>query len=115
MADDLQIDTTDFKGRRIICTKHQWRHHIVGSPHHEYMEGEEEAVILALKKPSFGMRFLDTDDPQTRCYYRMSATKDYYTKVIVKFENEDGDGDGFIVTAYMPDDVKPKEKPELQK
>jgi hypothetical protein len=77
------------------------------------MEDEKEAVIQALKNPSFGMRFIDTDDSQARCYYRISETKDYYTKVIVKFTNENGEGVGHIVTAYMPDNVKPNETPEL--
>lgn len=113
MAEDLQIDIIDFKGRRITCTKSQWQHHIVECPHHEYMEDEEDSVITALIDPQFGLRFIDEEFKNRRSYYKLSESKDYYTKVTVEFDNEDGEGDGRIITAYMPDSIKPNEKPEF--
>jgi len=113
MDADIHLDTTDFMGRRIVCTKTQWRDHIVGCKHHDYMEGEEEAVKNALIDPDYGMRHFDVDDPSKRCYYKSSPHRDYYTKVVVKFENSNGEGIGYIVTAFMPDNIRPGEKPEL--
>lgn len=113
MVEELQIDTTDYRGRRIICAKNYWEAHIVECPHHAYMEDEVDSVIDALKNPYLRMRFIDDEYINRRCYYKLSYSRDYYTKVIVEFLNDQGEGEGRIITAYMPDSMKPTEKPEL--
>jgi len=115
MDENIHLETTDFLGRRIVCTELQWKDHIVGCKHHDYMEGEEKTVIEALTDPDYGLRHIDADDPTKRCYYKSSPRKDYFTKVVVKFENENGEGLGYIVTAFMPDNIRPGEKPELKR
>jgi hypothetical protein len=35
------------------------------------------------------------------------------SKVIVEFKDNECNGIGYVVTAYMPEDITPNEKPEL--
>lgn len=111
-ADEIHFEVIDCKGCKIVCTKEQWFDHIAARPH-EYMEDEEERVKEAIRSPDFGLRHKDKEYSKRRCYYRKSETEDYYVKVVVEFENENCDGDGRVITAYMPDDITPGEKPEL--
>jgi len=77
------------------------------------MEEQEAGVIDAIQHPDYGLRHIDTQYPKRRVYYKASKTKDYFLKVVVEFDDENCNGTGKIVTAYMPDDIKPGEKPEL--
>jgi hypothetical protein len=77
------------------------------------MEDQEDCVIETLQHPDHGIRHYDTKDNKRRVYYKLSRSKDYFIKVIVAFDDADCNGTGRIVTAYMPDNIKPGEKPEL--
>lgn len=116
MDADIFFETEDFAGRKIICTKEQWDHHICDT-HHSYMEACVEEVIDALKKPLNGFRCFDKNQekyPKKRIYYSLAKSKDYYTKVIVEFENKAGEGLGVVITAFQPDKISNGEKPELR-
>ena len=110
--DDLHFETIDFKERRVVCTRYDWFTHVVRRGH-EYMEGQESDVVDVLQHPDHGIRHIDKNYPTRRIYYKASKTKDYFLKVVVEFEDESCNRTGKIVTAYMPDDIKPGEKPEL--
>ena len=114
-TEELHIDGTDFKGRRIICTESRWKEHIIGDPNHPYMEGAESEVIEAIQDPEYGFRCIDRDYPNRRVYYKMSKSKDYWIKVIVRYKDDNCSGIGTVWTAYMPDEMTDGEIPELLK
>jgi len=112
-VDDIHFETIDFEGRRIICDELRWNDHIIGDPDHPYMEGTEQEIIEALQDPAYGLRYYDRTYPNHRVYYKISKTKDYYTKVVVRFDNDKGEGIGKVWTAYQPDSVTDSERPEF--
>lgn len=77
------------------------------------MEGQESSVIDALQHPDHNLRHFDTEHPERRIYYKASKTHDYFVKVVVKFDDKNCNGTGEIVTAFMPENIKPGERPEL--
>ena len=109
----LHFDVLDFKGNRIICTEFQWINHVVGDPNHPYMDGCEEEVAAALQDPEYGYRCYDRRDPCKRVYYKLSKSKDYWIKVVVKYEDASCSGTGRVHTAYMPGNITDGEKPEF--
>ncbi len=113
--EDPHFEVEDFDGRKIICTELQWQDHVIRRKAHTYMEGSEREVIDALQHPDHGIRHFHGDEPRRRTYYKLSWTKDYYTAVIVEFDSDDCCGIGHVVTAFMPDDILPGDKPEIQK
>jgi hypothetical protein len=106
--------TNDFEGRQIICEESQWVDHVCKKPH-SYMEGAEAEVIDALQNPDFGLRHVDREYPFYRIYYKISTTKDYFTRVVVEFGNEDGEGPGRVVTAFQPDSIRHGDQPEFRR
>ncbi len=76
------------------------------------MEDCEQEVIEALENPDLGINYLDRDYPNRRVYYKISKTQDYYTKVIVEFDNTE-QIIGHIITAYQPDEITDGEIPEF--
>jgi len=80
--EELHLETDDFAGRKIICTELQWQDHVCGRRAHRYMEGCEQEVIDALRSPDHRIRYLldDEQHPNRRAYYKLSWTKDYFTK-----------------------------------
>lgn len=111
----LHIETTNFEGRRIICTESQWYDHIVENKNHNYMDGAESEVIDALKNPHNNYRCHDRYYKNRRVYYGYREEWEEFTKVIVEFENEDCNGEGKVITAYAVDTKSPSELPELGK
>ncbi len=108
------FETLDYAGRKIFCSLIEWEH-ICEEPH-SYMEGEEEEVIAALKNPDHGIRYCDADYEDTRrVYYMTHLPKECFVKVIVEFQDAECMGDGKIVTAYEPENIKPGEKLEFPK
>jgi hypothetical protein len=85
---NIHFEVTDFKGRVIICEESTWNDHIVGGPNHPYMEGNEQEVIDALQNPEYGFRCHDRAYKNCRIYYKLSNTKDYFTKVIVEYVDD---------------------------
>jgi hypothetical protein len=113
-AEEKHFEVKDFAGRTIICTELQWEDHVCGRRDHLYMEGAEKEVIEALQSPDYGIRhFVDVDHPNRRAYYKLSWTKDYYIKVIVQFDDKECNSIGRVHTAYMPEDITPGDKPEI--
>lgn len=78
------------------------------------MEDQEERVIRTLENPDYNMRHFDVNNDNCRIYYRANRTQEYYIKVVVRFDNAEGSGQGRVVTAFMPDDIKTGEKPEFK-
>ncbi len=113
--DELHFEVKDFAGRAIICTELQWEDHVCGRRAHLYMEGSEREVIAALQAPDHGMRHMVEGNPKRRSYYKLSWTKDYFTKVIVEFDDDECNGVGHVITAYMPENITPGDKPEIIK
>jgi hypothetical protein len=112
--EDIHFEVEDFKGRKIICTNSRWNDHIIIDPDHPYMEGSEQEVIDALQNPDPRFRSIDKDYPNGRIYYKLSRTGDYFTKVVVEYNNDKCTGIGRVWTAYQPDEIKPGEMPEFE-
>ena len=111
--DDIYFETYDHNKKKVVCTKEQWFNHILIE--HKYMENQEASVKDTLQNPDFGIRHYDVDYSRRRIYYQKSKKKDYYTKVVVEFNNAEGEGNGRIITAFLPDNIKKGETPELLK
>ncbi len=77
------------------------------------MEGTEKEIIEALQAPEYGFRCYDRVYPNRRVYYKISKTRDYFTKVVVKYEDQSCRGIGEVWTAYQPDVMTDGEAPEL--
>ena len=77
------------------------------------MEGAEQEVIDALHHPLHGFRCIDRIYKNRRIYYKVSKTQDYYTKVIVVFDDDSCNGAGKVLTAYQPDEMTDGEMPEF--
>lgn len=75
------------------------------------MEGLEDLIIEALQKPFSGMRYHDTDYPNRISYYGNGAVTKYI-KVTVEFKDNSCAGEGFIVTTFPTNNMKPLEQPE---
>lgn len=112
MDDDLHFEVKDFQGRIIRCTEVHWQDHILGV-NHPYMNGAENDVVSALQHPEHGFRCFDRIYPNRRVYYKLSESKDYFIKVVVEFKDRPCNGTGYLVTAYMPDEMTDGEKPEI--
>jgi hypothetical protein len=110
----LHFDVLDFKGRRIICTELQWANHIASDRNHAFMIDCEDEIIETLQSPDNGLRYIDRKDPRRkRDYYKLSRSRDYYTKVVVEYDNDECSGVGRVHTAYMPDQMTAGERPEF--
>ena len=77
------------------------------------MEGTEQEVIDALQNPEYGYRCYDRIYENRRIYYKLSKTRNYFTKVIVQFDDKNCNGIGRVWTAYQPDEMADGEMPEL--
>lgn len=115
MTDDpsqkIHLETVDFCDNRIFCTELQWLDHIVAPARHIELEFAEELIVVALQKPSHGIRYIDAEKDNRRVYYGPGGLA-RYTKVIVEFQNPMGIGNGHIVTALPTNNMKHNEKPE---
>lgn len=110
----MHFDVVDYKGRRIVCTELQWANHIATDQNHLFMAECEDEIIAALKNPDHRIRYHDRRNPKRkRVYYKLSKSGDYYTKVVVEYDDDNCSGVGHVVTAYMPDKMTDGEKPEL--
>lgn len=110
-AQQIHIETQDFKGNRIICTELQWQDHVVGHKRHIEMEAQEDLVIAALCHPVTQMRYHDTNYPMRMTYYG-EGNLTRYIKVTVQFQTDECVGTGNLITAYPTNNMKPGEKPE---
>ncbi len=75
------------------------------------MEGREEDCENTIEDPDGHIIYIDVDYQNRRCYYTLHKSGDYYTKVVVEFSGKEK-RIGKVITAYLPEEVKPGEKPE---
>jgi hypothetical protein len=51
MLDDLLFNVTDPRGVQVMCTRSQWREHVIGIHGIDGMEGKEHAVVESITDP----------------------------------------------------------------
>jgi len=110
---DIKFETKDFRGRKITCTRVRWIDHIAENSHHAYMDGLEDYVIEAINNPHNGYRCYDRAYKNRRVYYKYYEAWDEYLKVVVEFEDNKCEGEGFVCTAYQQSEKTRGERPEL--
>ena len=76
------------------------------------MENQEEVVIETLRNPDPGFCYHDVDRKDRLVYYKMSETRDYFTKVVVEFDDNSCTEVGRVISTFQPDSTKLGEKPE---
>lgn len=94
-----ELETVDYRGVTIVCPHYWWEGHIVSR--HGYMEGQQAAVITALRDPYFVTRSAGYRD--RRLYYRPLVLPAPYTNeyLIVVVDYPVGSRRvGRVVTAY---------------
>ena len=96
------FETTDPRGKKVICTEEVWFIHVLGG--HAEMEGMESEVRQTIESPLYSIIYQDRDYPERNIYYRQ-RNKYTYIKVVVEFMQDNG----FLITAYLTDSVKPGE------
>ena len=116
--DDIVIDVKDKEGRHIICTKSQWVFHVCDpKSDHEYMKHCMDDVVYALEnadRKNFEL-LVDRDDKDklTLDYQMKHRTDSCLVRVVVKFRTLDY-LEGEVVTAFMPDKIRERDKPLWQ-
>jgi hypothetical protein len=94
-----EFEAVDYRGVLVICIHDRWEGHIVSG--HEYMEGQQAAVITALSDPYYVYRSAGRSN--RRLYYRPLVLPRPYTQDFLLVVADYPTGrrrPGRIVTAY---------------
>jgi hypothetical protein len=99
------FETIDPRGYKVTCSEDQLNHHILSR--HLGMVGHEEDIKLTIQDPEFGFIYQDANRPERHIYYRLTAKRDRYIKVVVEFDENQS---GRVITAFPTSSGKSGEK-----
>ncbi len=95
------FQTTDPLQRSIVCNDERWNEHVLSQ--RSWMEFWVEDVKRTLENPTFIC--CSADHNNVEVYYYIPAPMCKYLRVVVKFDNDQGE----VITAYPTDSGKPGE------
>lgn len=91
------IETTDYNGNKIICTRNQWYGHVINN--HGIMARNKDVVVETLKTPD--EVYEDALYENRNLYFKTDSRATYGTKFLTKVVVEFGENTaGEIITAY---------------
>jgi hypothetical protein len=107
------LEVLDRWGRTIRLVRRVWLDHIVIA--HREIGGHLDAVHATLTGPDIVTH--DMNRPDAECFYRLGGIPEVahrHLKVVVRFVPE-GDGVGYVSTAYISRNVRKREPIKWQK
>jgi hypothetical protein len=114
------FQTKDRDGRLISCSCKRWLDHICDPfEGHEYLLDSQEDIqefIQAIQnKDEINGILIDRDYNNRLIYLQKSKRGNYYNRVVVEFDDSSFTGDGFVVTAFQPVNMRDGDKPLWKK